>query len=72
MQQLAEFLNDSHDNQSVHATYWEKICHVKDAMPFYVSKKGYYLWKQMAEEEIVSLFLSFCSHFIARTMVQEC
>jgi hypothetical protein len=58
IKQIAEFCNEMHDSGSVHATYWKRIQHVKNAMLFYCGKKGTHRWKEIASEEFVS-FLFF-------------
>jgi hypothetical protein len=47
VRRMADFCNEKHDGAAVHATYWERLCHIKDIMPSYKKGTGY-SWKDIA------------------------
>jgi hypothetical protein len=68
---LAEFVNDNHDERAVHSTYWEKLCHIKQVLPKYQTKKGHN-WNGLAQEFVNLVNICFVHFLLGCKLVQKC
>jgi hypothetical protein len=48
-----KYTNEYYDNRSIHATYFERLCHIKEVLLFYKSGKGI-SWNNLALEFVGS------------------
>src|SRR4051794_33818920 len=55
IRKLREFSNDHHDGCSIHATFFERMCHVKDVLPFHTHAKKTN-WVDLAAEFVGSWY----------------
>jgi hypothetical protein len=46
---LSEYTNEYHDNRSIHAIYFKRLCHVKKVLPFHKSGKKV-SWNNLASK----------------------
>ena len=47
IRRMADFCNDKHNGAAVHATYWERLTHIKEVMPNHKVGNGY-KWNDIA------------------------
>jgi hypothetical protein len=57
IQKLGEFTNDHHNNCSIHATYFKRLCHIKDIISLH-TKKGKTKWETVQNEFVGGWFQS--------------
>jgi hypothetical protein len=57
IRKLGKYTNEYYNNRSIHATYFERLCHIKEILPFYKLGKEV-SWNNLALEFVGSWYQS--------------